>query len=64
MHGRSVGELVVAGLQEPFDGLGGEHAVELAAQPGGGGAQGVLLVEGEAVEVGHGVTPMCEDGTG
>ena len=46
-HGAAGGELVVAGVQEPFDGLGAEDAVELVGQPGGGGAQGQLLVDGQ-----------------
>ena len=33
-HDRASGELVVGGVQEPFDGLGAEHAVELALQVG------------------------------
>ena len=43
--GGAAGELVVGGVQEPFDGLGAEDAVELVAQPGRGGLQGELLVE-------------------
>jgi hypothetical protein len=35
--GALTGELVIAGVQESFDGLLAEDAVELAAQVGGGG---------------------------
>ena len=44
------GELVVAGGEELLDGLGAEDAVELAVQVGGGGAQGVLLLDGEVFD--------------
>ena len=46
-HGAAGGELVVAGVQEPFDGLGAVDAGELPAEPCGGGAQGELLVDGQ-----------------
>ena len=52
IDGGSVGELVVAGGEESFDGLGAEHALELLGEPGGGGPQGELLVDGEW-SVGH-----------
>jgi hypothetical protein len=45
--GGAAGGLVVGGVQEPFDGLYPEGAVELVLQPGGGGSQGQLLVDGE-----------------
>ena len=50
----AVGELVVAGLEEQLDGLGGEGVVELIVQGGGGKSDRVPLVDGEAVEVRHG----------
>ena len=43
--GGAVGELVVGGGQEPFDGLGVEGAGELGREPGRSGLQGELLVE-------------------
>ena len=49
----AVGELVVAGLEVQLDGLGGEEVGELVVQGGGGQLEGVLLVDGEGVEVGH-----------
>ena len=45
--GGAAGELVVGGVQEPFDGFDPEGAAELDSQPGRGGAQGELLVDGE-----------------
>ncbi|GLW10704.1 hypothetical protein Misp01_58320 [Microtetraspora sp. NBRC 13810] len=51
------GELVVAGVQEPLDGLGAERASELLGQAAGGGEQGVLLIDGQvqaAVRLRHG----------
>lgn len=51
------GELVVAGVQEPFDGLGAECAGELLGQAAGGGEQCVLLIDGQvqvAVGLRHG----------
>ncbi len=50
-HGAAGGELVVAGVQEPFDGLGAVDAGELLAESCGGGAQGELLVDGQVVAV-------------
>ena len=46
-HGRAAGELVVGRVQEPFDGLDAEHAVELALQSGRGGLECELLVDGQ-----------------
>ena len=50
----AVGELVVAGREEQLDRLGAEDAVELVVQVRGRAAQGELLVDGQAVEVGIG----------
>nr|WP_285639641.1 hypothetical protein [Lentzea sp. NBRC 102530] len=41
------GELVVAGVQEPFDGLGAEVAVELLPQTAGCGLEGELPADAE-----------------
>ena len=46
-HAGQRGELVVAGVQEPFDGLGAVGAVELPHEAGRGGAQRDLLVDGQ-----------------
>ena len=54
MNVGAVGELVVAGLEEQLDRLGGEEVVELVVQGGGGEPDGVPLVDGEGVEVRHG----------
>ena len=53
--GGVVGELVVGGEQEPFDGLGAVNALELVAKPGCGGAQGQLGVDGRLAQVGAAV---------
>jgi hypothetical protein len=39
------GELVVAGFEEQFDGLGGEEVGELLVEGAGGRLEGVLLVD-------------------
>src|SRR3954468_2578613 len=48
-HDGASGELVVGGVQEPFDGLGAVDAVESALQVGGGGAQGEWVVDGQGL---------------
>jgi hypothetical protein len=45
--GGLTGELVVAGVQEPLDGLGAERAGELLAQAACGGDKGELLVDSD-----------------
>jgi hypothetical protein len=42
-------ELVVAGVQEPFDGFAAEDVGELVGDPDGGGVQGELLIDGQVV---------------
>ena len=44
-HGRAAGELVVGRVQEAFDGLDSEHAVEFTFQSGRGGLECQLLVD-------------------
>ena len=46
-NGCPTGELVVGGVQEPFDGLGAEVLAELGVQPGRGGPECELLVDGQ-----------------
>jgi len=41
------GELVVGGVQEPFDGFHSEHIGELVLQPGCGGLERQLLIDGQ-----------------
>jgi hypothetical protein len=50
-HAGQVRELVVADVQEPFDGLGAVGAVELAGEADRGGAQRELLVDGQVLVV-------------
>ena len=53
----ALGELVVGGMQEPFDRLSSERAVELAGEMAGSGLQREVLVEGHGLVVpdtGHG----------
>ena len=45
--GSAAGELVVAGMQEPFDGFDPEHVGEIGLQPGRRGPQGELLIDGQ-----------------
>ena len=52
-NARLVGELVVAGHEEQLDRFRAEYTVELTAQIAGSAAQRELLVEREAVEIGH-----------
>ena len=49
--GGMAGELVVGGVQEPFDGFGVERAVEVAFEPGGGSLERDDLVEGDVMAV-------------
>ena len=57
--GGPAGELVVGGVQEPFDRLGAEGADEVSAQPGGGGLEGDLLVEGDVRRAGRSGSSGC-----
>ncbi len=45
--GGTSGELVVGRVQEPLDGLDAEVLAELGVQPGRGGPQCELLVDGQ-----------------
>ena len=47
--GGMAGELVVGGVQEPFDGFGVERAVEVASEPGGGMVAGKWAVKLSAI---------------
>ena len=44
---RAAGELVVGGVQEPFDRLDTETVAEVALQPGSGSLERVLLIDGQ-----------------